>query len=217
MKPESRSQTQVHTFATSSGHVQTFATKVRHVQTFATKVRHVQTFATKVRHVQTFATKVRHVQTFATKVRHVRTFATAMIRRDYRDRNEDGATEKSRTMSGMPRLLRPRFAIPRFSQPSWRRRDENNARWRRCEMHTTRRDGDETISRIRRRRRCFPDQGGGGAIFQASTEQVRPKTNSLRPWWMRHKFRNRSGDYAIFHTKAKTAHLSRPRRRGRDQ
>ena len=63
---------------------------------------------------QTFATEFRHVQTFVTETWEVQTFATTMIRRDFRDRNGDGATKISQPIFGMSRLSRPRYAISRL-------------------------------------------------------------------------------------------------------
>ena len=75
---------------------------------------------------------------------HFQTFATTIIRRDFRDRNEDGSTEILRQKFGMSRLetkklsrdfrdqggdsaaqetVGPNSSIPRLSRPRWRRRN----------------------------------------------------------------------------------------------
>ena len=133
-------------------------------------------------------------------------------RRDFRDQGGYIATQKATARPAWP--ARPEMALSSFS-----RRSGSGATFA-FRVEAVR------LSRLRRRRRDFPDQGGDSATFQTKTETTqffRPRRRrrdqdlySSRLRWLRCDFPDQSSDGMTLQTKAITAQHSSSRRRRRD-
>ena len=135
------------------------------------------TLAPKFWYIQTFQTKFRHVQTLSTKTCHFLTFATKKLRRDFPDRDGDGATFQANIETAWLEKKFRAFATEvktaRLSQggygatfPRWIRRDSGNGATQKATTRSTRPELPKIalsrLLRLRWRRRDLQDRGGDG-------------------------------------------------------